>query len=161
MQVKTIGTDKDNGYNASQHLIVKVKAPKISGEMKVHPMSTTDRLRCEGTLTIGGYDKTIFAGHAVKKNGQWIGELTQYGCSQTLTTKQLALANQAVEAICLHAENDSAFFYEMESVERWYIQLDIEDTENKISLLQIQTAGLIETLANLTFKLRANEQKTA
>jgi hypothetical protein len=158
MQVETIGTDKDNGYNASQHLIVKVKAPKVSGTMKVHPMSTTDRLRCEGTLTIGGYDKTIFAGHAVKKNGQWIGELTQHGCSQTMTTKQLALANQAVEAICLHAESDSAFFYEMESVERWYIQLDIEDTENKISLLQIETAGLMETLANLTFKLRANEE---
>jgi hypothetical protein len=78
MQVETIGTDKDNGYNASQHLIVKVKAPKISGTMKVHPMSTTDRLRCEGTLTIGGYDKTIFAGHAVKKNGQWVGELTAW-----------------------------------------------------------------------------------
>jgi hypothetical protein len=75
-----------------------------------------------------------------------------------LTTKQLALANQAVEAICLHAESDGAFFYEMESVERWYIQLDIENTENKISLLQIETAGLMETLAHLTFKLRANEE---
>ena len=157
MLVKTIGTDKDNGYGANQHLIVQVTAPKISGTMKIYPMSTTDRLRCEGTLTIGGYDKTIFAGHAVKKNGQWIGELTQHGCSQTLTAKQLVLANQAIESMCSHAESDSAFFYEMESVERWYIQLDIENTENKISLLQIETAGLMETLANLTFKLRANE----
>jgi len=154
MLVKTIGTDKDNGYNASQHLIVQVTAPKILGRMKVHPMSTTDRLRCEGTLTINGHDKTVFAGHAVKKNGQWVGELTQNGCSQPMTAKQLVLANQAIEAICLHAENDSAFFYEMESVERWYIQLDIEDTENKIGLLQGEVAGLIETLARLNHKMR-------
>jgi hypothetical protein len=158
MQVETIGTDKDNGYNASQHLIVKVKAPKISGTMKVHPMSTTDRLRCEGTLTIADMTKRYSQGTQLRRTGNGYGELTQHGCSQTLTTKQLALANQAVEAICLHAESDSAFFYEMESVERWYIQLDIEDTENKISLLQIETAGLMETLANLTFKLRANEE---
>ena len=157
MLVETIGTDKDNGYNASQHLIVKVKAPKVSGTMKVHPMSTTDRLRCEGTLTIGGYDKTIFAGHAVKKNGQWHGELTQHGCSQTLTTKQLALANQAVEAICLHAESDSAFFYEMESVERYYIEIDIESCESKIKLLQAQIVEETDRLANLTFKLLANK----
>lgn len=157
MLVKTIGTDKDNGYNASQHLIVWVRAPKILGRMKVHPMSTTDRLRCEGTLTIGGYDKTIFAGHAVKKNGQWHGELTQYGCSQTLTTKQLALANQAIEAICLHAESDSAFFYEMESVERHYIEIDIESCESKIKQLQGELTEQMDRLANLTFQLRANK----
>jgi hypothetical protein len=157
MLVKTIGTDKDNGYNAHQHLIVSVKAPNLVGRMKVFPMSTTDRLRCEGTLSIGGHDKTIFAGHAVKKNGQWIGELTQHGCSQTLTAKQLALANQTIEAICAHAESDSAFFYEMESVERYYIEIDIEDTERKIKQLQGEIAEQMDKLANLTFKLRANK----
>lgn len=157
MLVKTIGTDKDNGYNASQHLIVWVRAPKILGRIKVHPMSTTDRLRCEGTLTINGHDKTVFAGHAVKKNGQWHGELTQNGCSQPMTAKQLVLANQAIEAICLHAESDSAFFYEMESVERYYIEIDIESCENKIKLLQAQIVEETDRLANLTFKLRANK----
>ena len=131
MLVKTIGTDKDNGYNASQHLIVSVTAPKILGTMKVHPMSTTDRLRCEGTLTIGGYDKTIFAGHAVKKNGQWHGELTQHGCMQTLTAKQLALANQAVEAICLHAESDSRRTTFIEPEETTVLHNEILSLENE------------------------------
>lgn len=157
MQVKTIGTDKDNGYNASQHLIVWVRAPKILGRMKVYPMSTKDRLRCEGTLTINGYDKTIFAGHAVKKNGQWVGELSHHGCMQSLTAKQLVLANQAVEAICLHAESDSAFFYEMESLERYYIEIDVERCESKIKLLQAEIVEETDRLANLTFQLRANK----
>jgi len=157
MLVKTIGTDKDNGYGANQHLIVQVTAPKITGTMKIYPMSTTDRLRCEGTLTINGYEKNIFAGHAVKKDGVWVGELTKYGTTSALTDKQMVLANQAIEAMCAHADRDTPFFYEMESVERYYIEIDIERAEEKIKLLQAEITEQMDIIQQCAFKLRANK----
>lgn len=157
MLVKTLSTDKDDGYNATQHLILSVTAPKIFGEMKVYPMSTIDRLRCQGTLTVNGHAKQIHSGHAIKQDGRWVGELNKYGCTSVLTDKQMVLANQAIEAMCAHAESDSAFFYEMESVERFHTEIEIESCESKIKQLQTEIAEQMNTLHILSFKLRANK----
>jgi hypothetical protein len=45
----------------------------------------------------------------------------------------------------------------MESVERYYIEIDIERAEEKIKLLQAEITEQMDAIARLSFKLRANK----
>ena len=166
MMVETIKRSPDRGAindSDSGFLTVRVTAPRISGELTMHPMSTTDRIRCSGTLTINGVSRLIHSGHAIRQQGQWIGEVNKYSFgfgSTPPSASSLLRANEAVATACWYAYNDIQFFDDMKSMERYYLILDIEKAEADIKKLEFAREEKFQELANLTSRLH-NEWQSA
>jgi hypothetical protein len=158
MLVKITGTDRLDGYDQRQHLCVTVESPKAKGALRVHTMSTADRLRVEGTLTLNGSTRTMHAGHAVKNNGVWVGEANNYSWtfeSGAPSDKAIALANQVIAEVCRVAESEPAFNWEMMNCEKYYLEIDLERAQEKIEALKLETLAQQTLIAELEQKIRS------
>lgn len=159
MSATITGTDRLNGYDNRQHLIVEINMPRVKGTARVHTMSTADRLRVEGTFTINGGEREIHAGHACKnKDGEWVGEATQYSFSYRTaspTSKQIELANLAIAEICKTAEQDPNFHWEMLDTEKYYLEIDLEHAQEKIEALKLEVLAQQNLITELEQKVRS------
>ena len=158
MIVKITGTDRLDGYDNRQHLCVTVESPKAKGTLRVHTMSTADRLRIEGTLTLNGSTRQIHAGHAIKNNGVWVGEANNYSWtfeSGAPSDKAIALANQVIAEVCKVAESEPAFNWEMMNAEKYYLEMDLERAHDKIEELKLGMLAQQTLIGELEQKIRS------
>jgi len=158
MKATITGTDRLNGYDKRQHLIVEVSSPRAKGTVRVHSMSTTDRLRVEGTLVLNGGEREMHAGHACKnKNGEWVGEANRHSFSFSTapaTGKQIELANLVIAEVCRVAEQDAPFNWEMMSTEKYYIEMDLERAQEKVEELKLEVLAQQTLINELEQKVR-------
>jgi hypothetical protein len=158
MKATITGTDRLNGYDKRQHLIVEVSSPKAKGTVRVHTMSTTDRLRVEGTLVLNGGEREMHAGHACKNaNGEWVGEANRHSfsfMSAPATAKQIELANLVIAEVCRIAEQDAPFHWEMMNTEKYYVEMDLERAQEKVEELKLEVLAQQTLINELEQKVR-------
>ena len=158
MKATITGTDRLNGYDKRQHLIVEVSSPRAKGTVRVHTMSTTDRLRVEGTLVLNGGEREMHAGHACKNNnGEWVGEANRHSFSfmgAPATGKQIELANLVIAEVCRVAEQDAPFNWEMMSTEKYYVEMDLERAQRKVEELKLEVLAQQALINELEQKVR-------
>jgi hypothetical protein len=159
MKATITGTNRLDGYNQRQHLIVEVTSPKAKGTLLVHTMATTDRLRVEGTLLLNGGERVMHAGHGHKNSsGEWVGEANRHSfsfMSAPATAKQIELANLVIAEVCKVAEQDAPFNWEMLDTEKYYVEMDLESAQEKIETLKLEVLAQQTLINELEQKVRA------
>ena len=159
MNITITGTNRLDGYDQRQHLIVEVSSPKAKGTLRVHTMSTADRLRIEGTLVLNGGEREMHAGHGWKnKSGEWVGEANRYSFSSLTapaTGKQIELANLLIAEVCRVAEQDAPFHWEMLNTEKYYLEMDLESAQEKIETLKLEVLAQQNLINELEQKVRS------
>ena len=159
MKATIAGTNRLDGYDQRQHLIVEVSSPKAKGTVRVHTMSTADRLRIEGTLVLNGGEREMHAGHGWKnKSGEWVGEANRYSFSSftaPATGKQIELANLLIAEVCRVAEQDAPFHWEMLNTEKYYLEMDLESAQEKIETLKLEVLAQQNLINELEQKVRS------